>query len=96
MAALPITSALGDVVCPPAQPAGRAAPNAAATRGELEWLRGAAAESDPRIVEQIRFWDSGPPSYRWMDLIVKRQNAGQALSEARGKLEQMEKRNSGG
>ena len=54
-------------------------PNVAATRGELDWLRGASSESDPRIVEQIRFWDSGPPSYRWMDLIVKRQIAGEPV-----------------
>ena len=54
-------------------------PGDSATRAELNWLRGVASESDPRIVGQIRFWDSGPPSYRWMDLIVKRQIAGEAL-----------------
>ena len=54
-------------------------PNVVATRGELGWLRGVSLESDPRIVEQIRYWDSGPPSYRWMDLIAKRQITGQAL-----------------
>jgi membrane-associated phospholipid phosphatase len=54
-------------------------PDAAATRRELEWVRGASMESDPRIVEQIRFWDSGPPSYRWMDLVTKRQIAGEPV-----------------
>ena len=54
-------------------------PDAAATRAELDWLRGVSAESDARIVEQIRFWDSGPPSYRWMDLVARRQIAGEAL-----------------
>src|SRR5688572_7909005 len=56
-----------------------APPNAAATRGELEWVRQASLESDPRILEQIRFWDSGPPSYRWMDMVTQRQIAGQPL-----------------
>jgi membrane-associated phospholipid phosphatase len=54
-------------------------PDAAATRAELDWLRDISSESDPRIGEQIRFWDSGPPSYRWMDLIVKRQSSGQPV-----------------
>jgi membrane-associated phospholipid phosphatase len=54
-------------------------PKGADERGELHWLRGASSESDPRIVEQIRFWDSGPPSYRWMDLITRRQIAGEPL-----------------
>jgi membrane-associated phospholipid phosphatase len=54
-------------------------PNVTTTRGELNWLLGASLEADPRIVEQIRFWDSGPPSYRWMDMITKRQITGQPL-----------------
>jgi membrane-associated phospholipid phosphatase len=54
-------------------------PDAAATRAELDWLRDISSQSDPRIVEQIRFWDSGPPSYRWMDLIVERQSSGRPV-----------------
>lgn len=54
-------------------------PDAAATRSELDWLRGFAAENDPRIAAQIRFWDSGPPSYRWMELVAKRQIDGRPL-----------------
>lgn len=54
-------------------------PNVPATRQELQWLRGATRDLDPEIVEQIRFWDAGPPSYRWMDLITKRQSAGQPV-----------------
>jgi membrane-associated phospholipid phosphatase len=55
-------------------------PNAAATRGELDWLREASSSAaDPRIAEQIRYWDSGPPSYRWMDMIARRQSAGQSV-----------------
>jgi len=50
-------------------------PDAAATRAELDWLREISTEAHPSIIEQMRFWDSGPPSYRWMDLITKRQSA---------------------
>ena len=57
-------------------------PDAAATLAELDWLRAAATEKDPRIVEQIRFWDSGPPSYRWMDMAAKRQSAGQPMGRS--------------
>ena len=35
-------------------------PNMPATRGELQWIRGVMPNPDPRIAEQIRFWDSGP------------------------------------
>jgi membrane-associated phospholipid phosphatase len=54
-------------------------PDAAATRAELDWLRGLSSESDPQIIEQMRFWDSGPPSYRWMDMIARRQISGEAV-----------------
>ena len=52
-------------------------PNAAATRDEIVWLKTFSAETDPRIAEQIRYWDAGAPSYRWIDMIVKRQAGGQ-------------------
>lgn len=54
-------------------------PDAADARGELEWVRHLSTETDPRLQEQIRFWDSGPPSYRWMDLVTQRQIAGQPV-----------------
>lgn len=54
-------------------------PDARGTNDEIAWLRRISAETDPRIVEQVRFWDSGPPSYRWMDLVVKRQSAGESV-----------------
>lgn len=54
-------------------------PDATATRGEIEWLREASRDQGARINEQIRFWDSGPPSYRWMEMIAKRQTKGQAV-----------------
>jgi len=56
-----------------------APPNVEATRGELDWVRSAAAEQNPQIVEQIRFWDAGPPSYRWMEMIANRQSAGMSV-----------------
>ncbi len=52
-------------------------PDAAATRNEIAWIKSVSAETDPRITEQIRFWDAGAPSYRWIDLIAKRQAGGQ-------------------
>lgn len=56
-----------------------APPDSGATRAELEWVRTAATESHAQIVEQVRFWDSGPPSYRWMELIAKRQSEGKSV-----------------
>jgi len=53
-----------------------APPDAASTAAEMDWLRAVAAEQDPRIVEQVRYWNSGPPSYRWMDMVTARQSAG--------------------
>ena len=55
-------------------------PDAAATKGELEWVRGAVAENDPRIATQIAFWDAGSPAYRWIDLISTRFLTGQTVT----------------
>lgn len=54
-------------------------PGAESTGMELAWLRMAAQEADPGVVEQIRYWDSGPPSYRWMELIARRPGNGQSV-----------------
>jgi membrane-associated phospholipid phosphatase len=54
-------------------------PSQEATRDELQWLREVAKEKNPNIVESIHFWNAGPPSYRWMDLVTQRQIAGQPL-----------------
>ena len=48
-------------------------------RDELRQVRLMANEADPNVVERIRFWDAGPPSYRWMELIAKRQSSGQPI-----------------
>ena len=56
-----------------------APPNAAATQNELEWVRATSLENRAEIAEQIRYWDAGPPAYRWMELVAKRQNAGDPI-----------------
>jgi membrane-associated phospholipid phosphatase len=53
-----------------------APPDAAATAAEMDWLKAAMMEQDPRILEQMRYWNAGPPSYRWMDMVTARQSAG--------------------
>ena len=55
-------------------------PDAAATAAELAWLKGFAAQSDPRAAEQINFWDAGAPGYRWIDLISNRNLQAQPLT----------------
>ena len=58
-----------------------APPNATATAGELAWLRDAVAQQrDPRIADQISFWDAGAPAYRWIDLMSNRFLNSQPLS----------------
>ena len=47
-------------------------PDAAATREELEWLKKFSAQDDPIFLGQIRYWDAGPPVYRWVDIINNR------------------------
>lgn len=56
-----------------------APPGEEETRQELEWVRQAAAELDAHTAEQVRLWDAGPPAYRWMDMLVARQNTGQTV-----------------
>src|SRR5437879_8519670 len=47
-------------------------PDAAATVTELAWLKTFSQEKDPSIAEQVRFWNAGPPSYRWVDVVTNR------------------------
>ena len=51
-------------------------PDAAATREELGTVRRFIAENDPRIANQVTFWNAGAPSYRWIDLIWNRIRTG--------------------
>jgi membrane-associated phospholipid phosphatase len=55
-------------------------PDAGATKGELQWLHGVVTENDPAIAYQVKFWDSGSPAYRWIDLVTTRFLAGQPVT----------------
>jgi membrane-associated phospholipid phosphatase len=46
-------------------------PNAATTEQELEHLQTLAAERDEADLEQIHFWDTGSPGYRWNELAIQ-------------------------
>ncbi|HLZ31069.1 MAG TPA: hypothetical protein VKV73_27435 [Chloroflexota bacterium] len=45
-------------------------PNAAASQAELDQLRALAQQRDGASLDQIAFWDTGAPSYRWNELTV--------------------------
>ena len=51
-------------------------PDDAATAAEITQLVAMMADRDEAALEQIAYWDSGPPAYRWnqitLDAIVKR------------------------
>ena len=49
----------------PAPPAG-----AAETQAELEQLRALVNQRDAAALDQISFWDTGAPSYRWNELAI--------------------------
>ena len=66
-----ITSGKAITVPPP--------PSDAATAGELSWLKDFAAQNDPRITAQVKYWDAGPPAYRWVDFVTARWIAGQPI-----------------
>jgi membrane-associated phospholipid phosphatase len=43
-------------------------PDAEATAAEIAWLKECASNRTPAVLSQIRYWDSGAPAYRWMQL----------------------------
>jgi membrane-associated phospholipid phosphatase len=47
-------------------------PDSAATINEVAFLKAFSQQKDPRIAEQVRFWNAGPPSYRWLDVVTNR------------------------
>lgn len=47
-------------------------PDEAATRAEVAWLKDFTKQNAGPGTGQIRFWDSGSPGYRWLDLIAAR------------------------
>lgn len=55
-------------------------PDAAGTASELEWLRGAVAAQDPRITQQVAFWNAGPPAYRWLEVLTNRSLTGAPMT----------------
>jgi membrane-associated phospholipid phosphatase len=55
-------------------------PDAGATQRELQWLHGVVTENDPAIAYQVKFWDSGSPAYRWIDLVSTRFLSGQPIT----------------
>jgi membrane-associated phospholipid phosphatase len=55
-------------------------PDAASTKFELAWLHDMVAEKNATVADQVTFWASGAPSYRWMDLITNRVLSGQPLT----------------
>ncbi len=46
-------------------------PDAATTASELEQLAALVAERDEAALEQIYFWDTGSPSFRWNELALQ-------------------------
>lgn len=42
-------------------------PDQAATRAELQEVQAAVAARDEVALQQIAYWDGGPPSYRWIE-----------------------------
>jgi membrane-associated phospholipid phosphatase len=47
-------------------------PDVATTQNELAWLKTAVSSQDPRIADQVQFWDAGSPGYRWIENINER------------------------
>ena len=45
-------------------------PDEATTQGELDELRASVNQRDSAALDQIEFWDTGAPSYRWNELSV--------------------------
>jgi membrane-associated phospholipid phosphatase len=47
-------------------------PDAATTQNEIAWLKTVVSAQDPRIAEQVNFWDAGSPGYRWIENVNER------------------------
>jgi membrane-associated phospholipid phosphatase len=47
-----------------------APPDKAATDGEIKQLKEMVAKRDAAALDQIAYWDTGSPSYRWNDIAV--------------------------
>ncbi|HYI93850.1 MAG TPA: phosphatase PAP2 family protein [Bryobacteraceae bacterium] len=53
-------------------------PNAAATAGEIEWVRSLDTERNATAQKHMRYWDVGPPSYRWAEHMIDRIGQGRS------------------
>ena len=47
-----------------------APPDRGATRSEIDTLRGLAAGRDAAALDQVSYWDSGAPGYRWNEIAI--------------------------
>jgi membrane-associated phospholipid phosphatase len=45
-------------------------PDAVASQAELEQVRAITRQRDAAALDQIAFWDTGAPSYRWNELLI--------------------------
>jgi membrane-associated phospholipid phosphatase len=45
-------------------------PDSAASQAELEQVRTLVGQRDAKALDQIAFWDTGAPSYRWNELAI--------------------------
>jgi len=54
----------------------RLPPPAAASEGELRWLKEFMTRRDEQAARQIRFWDAGAPPYRWIEMLSDRVRSG--------------------
>jgi membrane-associated phospholipid phosphatase len=55
-------------------------PSAAETRAELQTLREMAGQVDETKRQQIAHWNAGAPVYRWMDMLERKTERGEALT----------------
>ena len=52
-----------------------APPDQAATQAELQEVQAAVAGRDAAALQQIAYWDSGSPSYRWIEIALAQNRA---------------------
>ncbi len=55
-------------------------PNHRTARQELNEVREAVTNSDPKVLASIAYWNAGAPSYRWMQLITNRIVSGKPVT----------------
>src|SRR5689334_11145547 len=50
----------------------QAPPSEAVTRDEVRWLKDFMRQNNAVTAQQIRYWNAGAPSYRWIELLSER------------------------